>query len=184
MSKFFQLEERDVVVSSVYGAALYEIYTDRQTLPKLAKVAWYATLLSAFLLDGISILLTLLPFLDQGIFVALQRLGARVDISWAHYFSAQLLFTTVLYAVLPLALLCDRLFVWQSLQSWNLVGFALQLASVQYARCCCVFAFVARAAIGLCLRIAIADLTFKVPADEEPLDTIGGGKIALDCKRP
>ncbi|KAK1937269.1 hypothetical protein X943_000605 [Babesia divergens] len=172
MSKLFEITDNNSTPTIVHDAALYRLHVDRLGIHSVANIALHAALLSAVALDLLSIFLVALPFGDSSVYSVLKHLRETADVQLVHHLLAQILFTGILLAVIPLALISKRLLVWRSLQSWNLVGVALQVASAPYIRGCCIFSIVARITLGLCIRAAIADLTFKDAPEEEQLKAL------------
>lgn len=135
----------------------------------ISNLALYASLTSALLLDILSVVFVLLPFSDNGLVAALKILGEVGDPLLVQHLYAQLLFMAVLFAFMPISLYKRKTVVWQALQSWNLVGIALQIAAIPYIRGGLLFSIVSRIAIALCIKVIIADLSFVQQAVEQRL---------------
>ncbi|EDO06703.2 putative integral membrane protein [Babesia bovis T2Bo] len=173
MTHLLHLEEYLPHSIGVYSNTLLQLYVDRSGLLTISNAAWYATVISAFLLDVVSTLVTLVPYLDSGLLHALKLIGQSGNQRFGQYFCANLLFAAILYTLLPVALLINRLTVWESLQSWNLVGIVIQLSSIPYSMSLDVFALTARIALAFCFKASIADLTFPDDNVPQPMNTPG-----------
>lgn len=169
MSKLFEITGDIAKPQIVVDTHLYRLHLDRREFGIISDIALCASIISALFLDLLSIILVLLPFCDSGLIHGIQLFSKLDNPELVHHTYAQLLFIAILLAILPVALLIRKLIIWQSLQSWNLVGIVLQASTLPYVKTAFALSVVARLTWAFVIKAVIADLSFDRPVKEQPL---------------